>query len=231
MREDEFDECIGKLRDVFGKAHYSEQRASSLWAGLSHFPNGVLTKAIEGFILSAKSAPLYGDLRDACETVLRSEPKPAWKLIARDCNCCGGNGVVEMIGYLDDKLTTAFASCDLCDYGRSMQGQGPKVVPTHGDLSHKGFELRRVRANIPVVAGMGPGLTALCWSMHKAILEKKSEPELWKTKLGMLGLTPDEAWEAYELEWKTRKPGRINNKCQGRSIAKSILQRQRDNNT
>jgi hypothetical protein len=209
----EFQECVSQLKAAFGEKSYPDIRVQGLWKALQMYPDGVLGTVVEKLVVSARSAPLYGDLKEACDFEIRNRKIDGPKLVHKDCAHCGGSGAIEMIGYLNDERITAFGTCDECELGRSHRG---KASPTVAALKRMGWEVRRVRANIPAVEGMAASLTAICWNMHKAILDGKPHPDRWHAMLKMMSLTEDEAWEAYELEWKRRMPGRISDKCKQR---------------
>jgi hypothetical protein len=148
MQANEFDRCMSVLVDVFGRTHYADLRRKMLWDALKEYPDGILGAAVEKLVIQARSAPLYAELKDACDTEMRRRPKTMPSRFAlKECPDCGTNGVIEMVGYIHDRRTTAFAACDTCEFGRANGRDG--VTPPVHVMRKRGWEIRRPKHKFP----------------------------------------------------------------------------------
>jgi hypothetical protein len=145
MQPSEFQENISKLKEAYGERNYPEIRVTGLWKTLSVFAPTVFTKAVDKLILTARTAPLYTELREQCEFEQRNRPRPmeARRELHDECPDCGFNGVIEMIGYLGESRTTTFGSCDSCELGKN-NGRGGVCLPV-SRLKQMGWAVLRER--------------------------------------------------------------------------------------
>jgi len=141
----EFDNEIEKLRLVYGKNKYTEERTAVMFEYMGNLPLEAFAKQVKKFIGGSEKAPLLTDFEMAFASQMGELRKEsiAKKLIgAQDCTICNNTGHVTMY---DKKNGCEYAFQCTCPRGALMQPSFPKQYPSMGDdyASHRAWAAGR----------------------------------------------------------------------------------------
>jgi len=137
----EFDNQIEKLRMVYGKNKYTEERTAVMFEYLGSLPIEAFEKQVKKFIAISEKAPLLNDFEMAFMSQMTDLKKQSIETKlkgAPDCINCDNTGHVTMY---DRTNGFEYAYQCTCNRGPLMQPAYPKQYPNMGDqyASHRAY--------------------------------------------------------------------------------------------